>query len=132
MPRTLEEFAQNSRITKRDLGRCFRLIHRELDIHFPTPSINRFICRFGNDLNITAKTQRMAIEIVNRAQKIGLTAGKDPCGLAAASIYVASMKNGERKTQREIAKISQVTEVTVRNRYKDLIKSLHINMRIGQ
>ncbi|MBA7567289.1 hypothetical protein ES708_08998 [subsurface metagenome] len=97
MPRTLDEFAQNSRINKRDLGRCFRLIQQELHIRIPTPSVNRFICRFGSDLNITARTQHLAIEIIKKARKIGLTAGKDPCGLAAASIYVASMKNGERK-----------------------------------
>ena len=127
-PRTLDEFADNSRINKRDLGRCFRLILRELNIRIPTPSANNFVSRFGSDLHISPSTQKLALVILNKAKRHGITAGKDPCGLAAASIYVASLKNGEKRTQREIAKVSQVTEVTVRNRYKDLISSLNIRL----
>jgi transcription initiation factor TFIIB len=128
MPRTLDEFALNTRIEKRDLGRCFRLILRELQLHIPTPRPINFISRFGNDLHISNATQQSAIIILERAKKFGLIAGKDPTGLAAASIYIAALSNGERKTQREIAKVANITEVTVRNRYKDLCKYLHLHI----
>ena len=55
-----------------------------------------------------------------------MTAGKDPTGLAAAAIYIAGIIEGERRTQREIAETATVTEVTVRNRYKELVRKLEI------
>jgi transcription initiation factor TFIIB len=128
IPRTLDEFAMNSRIDKRDLGRCYRLILRELKLRIPVATPTRFIARFANDLNVSPQSQLKAIKILKDANRRGLTSGKDPCGLAAASIYVAAFKNGERKTQREIAKVAHITEVTVRNRYKELIKHLNIEM----
>jgi transcription initiation factor TFIIB len=41
-------------------------------------------------------------------------------GLAAAALYLACVKNNEDMTQRDIAEASNVTEVTIRNRYKGL------------
>jgi len=64
------------------------------------------------------------------ARKAGLTAGKDPTGLAAASIYISAILEGERRTQREIAEIVHVTEVTVRNRYKELVRELQIKVEV--
>jgi transcription initiation factor TFIIB len=71
-------------------------------------------------------TQHRAIRIINEAKKKGIVTGKDPMGLAAASLYVACVLEGERKTQKEIADVANVTEVTVRNRYKGLKESLNI------
>jgi len=59
---------------------------------------------------------------------MGITAGKDPAGLAAVAIYVASLLENERRTQKGIAQVAQVTEVTVRNRYKELMKELGIEV----
>ena len=126
IPRTLEDFALNSRINKRGLGRCFRLILRELNIQIPSASPNRFISKFANDLNVSTNAQVKAIRILNVARRIGLTSGRDPVGLAAASLYIVSLQNGLGKTQKEIAQIACITEVTVRNRYKELVRCLHL------
>ncbi|UYP46359.1 Transcription initiation factor IIB [Candidatus Lokiarchaeum ossiferum] len=128
IPRTLDEFAKNSRINRRELGRCYRLILRELKLKIPTATPTRFISRFANDLKVSTQSQLSAIKILKEASRRGITSGKDPCGLAAASIYVAAFQHGERKTQKEIARVANITEVTVRNRYKELIKHLNITM----
>lgn len=130
IPRTLDEFAINSRINKRDLGRCFRLILRELQLNIPIPRPISFVSRFANELKISGQSQQIAIDILERAKKIGITAGKDPTGLAAASLYVATLANGEKKTQREIARVANITEVTIRNRYKEFIKCLNLNLNL--
>jgi transcription initiation factor TFIIB len=130
IPRTLDDFAQNTRINRRDLGRCFRLLLRELEIHIPTVKPTVFVSKFANELQISNESQVMAVQILERAKKVGITIGKDPTGLAAASIYVAALSNGEKKTQREIAKVANITEVTVRNRYKEIVKNLNIDLTI--
>lgn len=128
IPMTLDEFIHNTRINKRELGRSYRLILRELGLKVPTATANRFVSRFGNDLNISPQVQLKAIKILNYARKIGIMSGKDPCGMAAASIYVSALQSGVHKTQKEIAKVANITEVTVRNRYKELIKHLNIDL----
>ena len=70
------------------------------------------------------KAEEIAHKIISMARKLKLTSGRGPTGIAAAASYIASVLTGERKTQREIAEIAQVTEVTIRNRYKELVEKL--------
>ncbi|MHA1250353.1 MAG: transcription initiation factor IIB [Candidatus Helarchaeota archaeon] len=130
VPRTLDEIARHSRVNRKELGRCYRLILRELDMRIPTASPIEFIPRFGAELDLSGRAQKRAIEIITMAREQGLTAGKDPTGLAAASIYISAILEGERRTQREIAEVAHVTEVTVRNRYKELVKELNIKIDV--
>jgi transcription initiation factor TFIIB len=81
-------------------------------------------------LKVQVPQQEKAIDLVNEAKQNGLTAGKDPTGLAAAAIYIAGILEGERRTQREIAETATVTEVTVRNRYKELVRKIEISITI--
>ncbi|GAB4327604.1 MAG: transcription initiation factor IIB [Promethearchaeota archaeon] len=123
-PRTLDEVATHCRVSKKELGRCYRLLCREVDIAVPAVSPVDFIPRLGSELNLSGRTIKRAVSILEQAVSFGIAAGKDPTGLAAASIYVAAISEGERRTQREIADVARVTEVTVRNRYKELLRGL--------
>jgi transcription initiation factor TFIIB len=78
------------------------------------------IARIASKIGIQEKTKRHAIKVLKLAQKNEISAGKDPMGLAAAALYLSCVKNGEDKTQRDIAEAANVTEVTIRNRYKGL------------
>ncbi len=130
VPRTLDEIAKESRISKKELGRCYRLLLRELYLNIPPASPVEYLVRFGTELKLSGACQRKAAEILKQAKETGLTAGKDPTGLAAAAIYVAAILTGERRTQREIAEVAHVTEVTVRNRYKELVRELNVKIAI--
>jgi transcription initiation factor TFIIB len=130
VPRTLDEIAKESRVSKKELGRCYRLLLRELKLNIPLASPVDYLVRFGTELRLSGTCQRKAAEILRDAKEGGLTAGKDPTGLAAAAIYIAGICNGERRTQREIAEIAHVTEVTVRNRYKELVRKLEIEIQV--
>ena len=100
VPRTLDEIARHSRVNRKELGRCYRLILRELEIIIPMASPVDFIPRFGTELVLSGRTQRKAAEIVTLAREKGITAGKDPTGLAAASIYISAILEGERPSPR--------------------------------
>lgn len=67
------------------------------------------------------------MKIIERSREIGLTAGKDPGGIAAAALYIAGILTDDRHTQREIAQAASVTEVTVRNRYKEMVRKLKLD-----
>ena len=130
VPRTLEEVAEVSRVEKNDIGRSYRFLTRELDIRLPPVDPSRFVARFGSELDIEGETRTKAIEIIRKAKDEGLTSGKSPTGTAAAALYIASLMNGERKTQREVADVSNTTEVTVRNRYKEMVDGLGLDVEV--
>jgi len=81
-------------------------------------------------LKLNPDTQSKAVQILEKAQRAELTSGRGPTGIAAASLYVAALINNEKRTQREVADVAGVTEVTIRNRYKELIKELDLKKRL--
>ncbi len=127
-PCTLDEIAKFLKMrdapAKREVARNYRLLVRNLGIEIPVIEPERFVYRIASALDLPDYVVVEAIKIVNMARKKGLTAGKDPSGLAAAAVYLAALKHGLRKTQKEVAQVAGVTEVTVRNRYKEIDKVL--------
>ena len=119
-PRTLKDVADAGNIKKKDISRCYRILHQELELKMPVVNSIQCVARIASQLGITEKTKRYATKILRIAQEHKESAGKDPMGLAAAALYMSCVKNGEDMTQRDIAEAANVTEVTIRNRYKGL------------
>jgi transcription initiation factor TFIIB len=126
VPRTLDELSEASGIDKKEIGRTYRFITRELGMRILPSNPIDYIPRFASALKLSAETQSKAVEILEKAQAIELTSGRGPTGIAAASLYVAALINNEKRTQREVADVAGVTEVTIRNRYKELLKELNL------
>lgn len=126
VPRTLDEMGEASGIEKKEIGRTYRFVTRELEISIKPSNPADYIPRFASALKLSAETQSKAVEILEMARDIELTSGRGPTGIAAAALYVASLIHGEKRTQREVADVAGVTEVTIRNRYKELIKRLKL------
>jgi len=124
LARTLEEIAQASNINKKEVGRSYRFLIKELNYFIPPLKPSQYITKFSNQLTMQGKVEEIAHKILSTARDLKLTSGRGPTGIAAAASYIASVLTGERKTQREIAEIAQVTEVTIRNRYKELVERL--------
>lgn len=127
-PRTLKDISDAANIKKKDIARCYRLLHHELELKMPVVNSVNCISRISSLLKISEKTKRFAIKIIQEAQKSKESAGKDPMGIAAAALYLSCVNNGQEITQRDIAEAANVTEVTIRNRYKGLKLDLD-NMR---
>ena len=130
VPRTLKEVGDIARVDKKEIGRSFRFISKELQLNLnPTKPLD-FLIRFISELNLSQTCQKLAKKIIKMAEMRGLTSGRGPTGVCAAAIYAASILSQERRTQRKIAKISQVTEVTIRNRFSELIENLDLGITL--
>ena len=142
VPRTLDEIAEVSRVSKKEVGRTYRFLTRELNIKLPPTSPVDYVPRFASELGLSGEAQSKAIEIIEKAlenagaifhaelSEKGLTSGRGPTGVAAAALYIASVLLGDRKTQRDVAEIAGVTEVTIRNRYKELTEQLEMGVTL--
>jgi transcription initiation factor TFIIB len=125
IPRTLNDVAEAGNIKRKEIARCYRLLHQELELKIPVVDSIQCIARISSKLRVAEKTKRDAAKIIKETQERKESAGKDPMGLAAAALYLSCIQNGESVTQKDIADASGVTEVTIRNRYKGL-KDAHI------
>ncbi len=128
MPRTLDEVAKSAELSKKKIGRSYRHLTKELKLNlkptYPTSYINQFCAK----LNLDKSVQQEAENIIRKATELGIISGKGPTGVAAAAIYIAATKLKQPRTQKEIATVAGVTEVTIRNRYKEISKLLGINI----
>jgi transcription initiation factor TFIIB len=128
VPRTLEEISNIAQMKKKEIGRNYRNILRKLELKLLPTTPQDYISRFCSILKLSGDVQAKTLEILQEAANRELTSGRGPTGIAAASIYIASVLCGERRTQREVAEVAGVTEVTIRNRYKEIAAKLDIGI----
>ena len=121
IPRTLDEIATASRRKRRSVGRTYRVIARELKLGIRVAPPQDYIPRFCSELKLSSNVQTQTLEILVRAEEKELTSGRGPPGMAAGALFIATILCNERRTQKEVADTAGVTEVTVRNRYKELV-----------
>jgi transcription initiation factor TFIIB len=127
-PRTLDEVARHSPLDKKDIARCYRILLKELNLRTPVPNAQLRVPKIASDVELGEETQRMALEILGEAERLKITGGKAPMGMAAAALYLACRMNGENRTQKMLAEASGVTEVTIRNRYTELKRLLDLDV----
>jgi len=123
-PRTLNDIGHASNIKRKDIARCYRLLVNELDLKMPVVDSVQNVARIASKIGISEKTKRYASEILRKAEENKISAGKNPMALAATALYISCVKMGVRHTQRDLAEAANVTEVTIRNRHKGLLKLL--------
>lgn len=126
VPRTLDEIASKSHIGRKEIGRTYRFMTRELKLRLLPTRPQDYVQRFCSELKLKGEVQTKANDILKLATERELTSGRGPTGVSAAAIYIASLQCGERRTQREVAEVAGVTEVTIRNRYKEITEKLNL------
>ncbi len=130
VPRTLDEIGRVAHMSRKEIGRNYRYVARELGLKLMPTTPRDYISRFCSELKLSADVQAKTLDIIKEAANKELTSGRSPTGIAAASLYIASVLCGERRTQREVADVAGVTEVTIRNRYKELAERLDIDITL--
>lgn len=118
--RTLRDIAEITCVKRKEISRSYRVLVRELDIKVPLADPMRWIATIANKARVSEKTKRMALTTMDSIVEKRASAGKNPMGIAATVLYMCCLKNGENLSQKGIAEVSGVTEVTIRNNLNDL------------
>ncbi|MEK6981497.1 MAG: transcription initiation factor IIB [Candidatus Micrarchaeota archaeon] len=130
IPRTLDEISKSSGIEKKEIGRAYRFLKTELNVEVPLTDPSQYVPKFATALRLSGEIQEEAIKLIKKSLKKGLISGRGPTGVAAAALYIASAMHGEKRTQKEVADVAGVTEVTIRNRYRELKKELGLKVNL--
>ena len=118
VPRTFKEIVAVSTVSKKEIGRCFKLILKAHDTSVELITTGDFMSRFCGTLSLSRDIQRAATGIAKKAVDLDIVPGRSPISVAAAAIYMASQASDDKRTQREIADIAGVADVTIRQSYK--------------
>ncbi|WP_442928586.1 transcription initiation factor IIB [Natronomonas sp.] len=123
IPRSVDEIAAVSRVDEEEFKRAYRYINRELELEIQPPDPNEYLPRFASDLDVDDETEHRARELLETGKRANLHSGKSPVGLAAAAIYAAAQFTSDALTQSEVSKVTDISEVTIRNRYQELLEA---------
>lgn len=118
VPRTFKEICAVSKVSKKEIGRCFKLILKALETSVDLITTGDFMSRFCSNLGLPTSVQRGATHIARKAVELDIVPGRSPISVAAAAIYMASQASEDKKSQKEIGDIAGVADVTIRQSYK--------------
>ena len=118
--RTIKEISYHSHIERKQIAKCYKMLLREMNLHMPVPNAKYRVSRIASKLDLSEKTLQKAIEILVEADKLKITGGKSPMGMAAAALHLASKMNGDNCTQKSLTQASGTSKDTIRRHYKDL------------
>jgi transcription initiation factor TFIIB len=127
-PRTLKEIIEASFQDIKEVSRNYRLIVRRLNMKMPIDRPLGYITKIAEKARVSSDVEGLALRLIIEAKKNYATAGKDPSGLAAAALYISAKLLKEKVTQNHLAKAANVTEVTIRNRKRELVKILNLDL----
>jgi Transcription initiation factor TFIIIB, Brf1 subunit/Transcription initiation factor TFIIB len=122
-PRSLDEISAVSRVEKDEIARTYRYVVRELSLEIQPADPESYVPRFASDLDLSDEAERRARDLLKTAKDQGVHSGKSPVGLAAAAVYAASLLTNEKVTQSEVSEVANISEVTIRNRYHELLEA---------
>ncbi len=119
VPRTLDEMERATGVPRKTIAKHYRGLVRSGALPVvPLPRPQDYVSRFCTDLGLSSRVAAEAMRILKDLEKIGNTSSLSPVGTAATAIYLAAKACGEPRHQTEIAKVSGVSEVTLRTRLR--------------
>jgi transcription initiation factor TFIIB len=123
VPRSLDEITDVSRVEKSEIARTYRYVVRELGLEVQPADPESYVPRFVSSLGLSEEAERRARELLQNAKEQGVHSGKSPVGLAAAAVYAAALLTNEKTTQAAVSEVADISEVTIRNRYHELLEA---------
>jgi transcription initiation factor TFIIB len=123
VPRSLDEISEVSRVEKSEVARTYRYISRELSLEVKPADPEQYVPRFASELGLSDESKMRARQLLSNAKEQGVHSGKSPVGLAAAAVYAASLLTNEKTTQAAVSEVADISEVTIRNRYHELLEA---------
>jgi len=123
VPRSLDEIAEVSRVEKNEVARTYRYVVRELGLEVQPADPESYVPRFASGLGLSDESEHRARKLLQNAKEKGVHSGKSPVGLAAAAVYAAALLTNEKTTQAAVSEVADISEVTIRNRYHELLEA---------
>lgn len=130
VPRTLDEFEKVCRVERMEVSRTYRYLTEELDLAVEPTNPKDYLRRFASDLDLDENVIRRAEALLDAGEQNNLYSGRNPVGMAAAALYAAAKIENVEITQREVSDVVDMSTVTIRNRYQELLEAAEIEIEV--
>ena len=121
VPRTLDEVQRVTGLPRTRVGAAYRSLHRELSLAVHATRPTDYVQRFCSELDLSGRVGREATGLLRAFEPPGTSTCVSPCGTAGAAIYLASLICDEPRSEKAIARVAGVSEVTLRNRLLEMM-----------
>ncbi len=115
IPRTLGEVSTAVSARRSEVGRTFKMIHRGAGLPIPGVGTKAFLARYAQELALSSEVRSTVESMLDLTREDPELSGLSPHGLVAALIYLAAERHGEHRSRAQVARVSSVTEVTLRS-----------------
>lgn len=122
IPRSLPTFATVSRVDKLPIQRAYRYLSRELGLGIAPAHPLDYLHRYASALEVNTEVEQLARDILDCGEQQDLHVGRSPAGLAAAALYAGAQLCNEHLTQATVSDTTDVSRLTIRNRYQELLE----------
>lgn len=126
--RSLDDIVKGTGVKRKPLTKAYKVLKSELRLRVDPITPEVYLDRYISMLGMNSASKQQALNLIVRGRELDLVDGRSPTGVTAACIYIAGRMTNNIRTQREISDISGVTEVTIRNRYKEICTAMEINL----
>jgi len=120
LPRTFQEVGAMAAVSDERVRNAYRVLTRELELPAVPMEPPEYVPKLTSALDVSTATRQRAVDLAEQLASSGVASGCHPAGVAAGCVYQASLEQGERITQAELADTAEVTPVTIRARWKQL------------
>jgi transcription initiation factor TFIIB len=124
VPVTLQEILEEASINDNIVKKCYKILVRELNLKISHIDPVSLIPRYCADLDLGIEIEKESMKVLNKFIENTSISGKDPKGLCAGAIYLITKLRNVKVSQKDISRVIGVTEVTLRSRYKELLKNV--------
>ncbi len=112
-------------------AKYYRMLVMELgSVTAPVITMDKYISKISNLTGTDVKVERLALEIASKTKDMNVSDGKAPNGIASAYLYIASLLLGQNVLQRDVSSVAGVTEVTIRNRCKEILSGYKMSVTL--
>lgn len=123
VPRTPDDFAAHSDYDRTTILRAASFVEEVMNLNIPPARPQMYVDRICDTLGLELETREKAKNMIDTAEDAGVLSGISPTGAAAGAVYAAGQITGEKPTQSRISSVADASEVTIRNRYQDILES---------
>lgn len=124
-PRSINEIQMITRVPKQTILSYYQKFVPELKIQINPTNPIVFVPSYCNKLNLHQAIETKTIKFIKKINPVVYT-GKDPRVVAATAIYIIAKKSRVHITQRDVANVSGLNEVTIGGMCKILLEQYNL------
>ena len=113
IPRSIDEVSQISNVSRKTLSHTYRRLVKKLELDINSINID-YISKVANSVLMEEKSKRISSKILDNAKKHNVHVGKNPIGIAAASVYLSAIGTGQNITMKKLSQKNNISTVTIR------------------